>query len=625
MDLFYELRALCDVITEREYLEDQSGRTMADSTELVNNCLKVMGRFTQAKQAYLMFLSHDRNVKQEVFYWNDTGSREGPTHDPLWLETPWWLHSLRSHRFVRVEDVRALPEDVQVDRDILLSRGIGSLLVFPVYDGKRLVAMVRLDNPARMFDYSATETDMLQIAAQLIGQVVWFANDVVEMKRDQARQTYRQLHDEVTGLPNRGLFIDRIHLGVERSNMLFGILEIDIDYYQLIHERFGHDAAEELLLNTVQKIRSCLRSADTIARLGEDKFAVLLEDIFESAYAVLVAERILANLKEPFLIANHKINISANIGITLRTPAQRNPEALLKEAEIAMTQAKRLGQGKYLVFNQSMRDHLIQRMEMENDLRGSIEHGQLLLHYQPITEMKKGCLIGFEALVRWMHPQRGMIWPMEFIALAEETGLIIPLGLWVLQEACRQMHRWHEVYPAQPLLMISVNISAKQLEQPDFADMVSQVLKESQLEPSTLRLEITESAVVESSLSMVASLDQLRSLGVQLYIDDFGTGYSSLGYLDSLPVDAIKIDRTFINNLGRARSSLGVIQAIIQMAHQLDIEVVAEGVETEDQHSELRRLDCEFMQGYFISEPLDQISVEKFILSRNDSGPGQVD
>ena len=231
-------------------------------------------------------------------------------------------------------------------------------------------------------------------------------------------------------------------------------------------------------------------------------------------------------------------------------------------------------------------------------------------------ELKTGRLIGFEALVRWMHPQRGMIWPADFIHLSEETGLIIPLGLWVMREACRQMRHWQDAYPIDPLLMISVNISPRQLEQPDFSEQVSRILAETGLPPTCLRLEITESTIVRSSCAVMESLDALRSLGVQLYIDDFGTGYSSLGYLDSLPVDAIKIDRTFVSNLGRVKSSAGVVQAIIQLAHELDIEVVAEGVETFEQQRELKRLKCEFMQGFYISEPLDTSAVEHYIHGR---------
>ena len=599
-------------------MEHPPSKNALEYETLVKDCLRVIARFTRSRQAHLLFLTRTPKFKQDFFSWKDELMERVDSQEPnpLRLDSSWWLRSLRSSQILRIESVANLPDMVAADRAALLAQGIHTLTLLPVYDGKRLIGTVRIENPTAVREYTGPEMDLLQIAAQLIVRVLSVSYEMAEMKRDRARLVYQNSHDEQTNLPYQALFLERIRSSFEADEHLFAVLLVEFDYYQLIHERFVREASKRLVLDAVNVLRSNLRTGDMIARLGEDEFGILLEDLHEKGYAETIAERILERLKQPFLLDEQRVNISASIGIALRNGHQRTADLILQEAGIALIQAKQDCQNKYLVFDLSMRDQLIGRMEMESDLRGSLEHQQLLLHYQPIMELKTGRLIGFEALVRWMHPQRGMIWPADFIHLSEETGLIIPLGLWVMREACRQMRHWQDAYPIDPLLMISVNISPRQLEQPDFSEQVYHILDETGLPPTCLRLEITESTIVRSSCAVMESLDALRSLGVQLYIDDFGTGYSSLGYLDSLPVDAIKIDRTFVSNLGRVKSSAGVVQAIIQLAHELDIEVVAEGVETFEQQRELKRLKCEFMQGFYISEPLDTSAVEHYIHGR---------
>ncbi|WP_322506940.1 putative bifunctional diguanylate cyclase/phosphodiesterase [Anaerolinea sp.] len=587
---------------------------------LVQECLQVMARLTGAQRAHLHFLSQERKFEKEVYFWADApeGLLECSEMTGIRLDHPWWLKHLRAQDFLKIEDLSLLPEEIVSDCRILRDFGVNNLLILPVYDGKRLAGMIRLENVALELSLQEVEISLLHISAQLIVRMLSLAHDLGELRRDRARMVYHQEYDDLTGLPNRTLFLERIQRAFEgHSNLLFAVLVVDVDYYQLVHERFGRAIAERLLQAAVNKIRLNLRVEDTMARLGDDQFGILIEDVQDRSVVEMVATRILERVREPFVIEGNEVAITASIGIALRNGHLRTPEEMLQEAGIALLEAKQSGRGKWLVFDESMRDELIRRMEVENDLRRSLEENRLVLHYQPITELKSGKLIGFEALVRWIHPKRGMIWPTEFIEISEKTGLIVPLGLWVLRQACWQMRLWQERFPVTPPLMISVNISPRQLEEADFSEQVKKILEETGLPPSSLRLEITEHTVVQRSGALIEALDSLRMLGVQLYIDDFGTGYSSLGYLDRLPVDAIKIDRSFVSNLGKAKSSQGVVQAIIQLAHELNIEVVAEGVETFEQHRELKRLQCEFMQGFYISEPLDVHAVERFIAGRS--------
>jgi diguanylate cyclase (GGDEF)-like protein len=586
--------------------------------KLVQDCLRVMARFTHARQAHLLFLTCNQRYSKDFYSWAENPNSEDESHgaSPLRLDSSWWLRALRIKNVLKIDSIASLPDIVAEDRQRLLSQGVHTLTLLPVYNGKRLIGTVRIENPTNMREYTNPELDLLQIAAQLIVQVLCISYDIADLKHDQARLVYQNSHDAHTGLPTHTEFLKHIQDATQFENRSFAILLVNFKYYQLIHEHFGAENSRKLMASAVNVLRANLRTGDIIARLAEDEFGILLKDLQEPNYAETIASRILEHLKDPFLLNQKRVNVSANIGISIRDARQRSAELLLQEAGIALIQAKQTGQSNYLVYNLCMRDQLIGRMEMESDLRASLDHQQLLLHYQPITEMKTGRLIGFEALVRWQHPQRGMIWPADFIHLSEETGLIIPLGMWVLQEACRQMRVWQNRYPLDPPLMISVNISPRQLDNLDFSEQVGLIIQKTGLPPTCLRLEITESTIVNSTSAVVKSLDALRDLGVQLYIDDFGTGYSSLGYLDSLPVDAIKIDRSFVTNLGRAKSSAGVVQAIIQLAHELNIVVVAEGVETFEQQKELKRMQCEFMQGFYISEPLDILGVERYIAGR---------
>lgn len=580
---------------------------------IITECLRIMAQYTEASRACLILLVGHGENSRDFYSWPADSVAESPP--PLHLDSPWWLHQLRTHTLLHFDVKTIFPQDVAFERDRLLSMGIEQWILLPVFDGKRLMGAFDFENPLHFPARNSSDFDLLQLAAQLTVKMIRTSRELATLRRERTHWLYRGFHDPETGLPNQAAFLKRVQFAFSRHQRLFGILLIEWNEYPFLttwDETASPRSAES---NAIKILRSILREEDLIARMDQNRFAILLEELQEEIDAEMIAERILQRVENPVPLSGQSVNLSANIGIALPNGHHQAPHLLLQEAGIALLHARQLGRNRFLTFTQPMREALMHRIELECDLRNSLEHQQLVLHYQPITELISGRLIGFEALLRWNHPTRGLIWPADFIRLSEETGLIVPLGTWALHEACRQMQIWQTEYPLDPPLTISVNISPQQLERSDFSEQVAHILNETGLSPASLRLEITESTLFNRTSAAMNTLEALRKLGVQLYIDDFGTGYSSLGYLDSLPIDAIKIDRSFITNLGRIRSSAGVIQAIIQIARELDIEVVAEGVETFEQQSELKRLRCKFMQGFLVSQPLDPSGVDCFIKS----------
>lgn len=442
--------------------------------------------------------------------------------------------------------------------------------------------------------------------------------EITERKLAEDRLSYNAYHDALTGLPNRLLFTDRLGHLLSRfkrhgSQEWFAVLFLDLDHFKSINDTLGHVLGDQLLVLVAKRLQGVLRAADTIARFGGDEFVILLEDLASTQDATLVAERILTELALPFNLAGQEVTISGSIGIVLSTPDYDKPEDLLRDADIAMYRAKALGRNRYVIFNTAMRTFVVQHLEMERDLRSAIEQGQFELHYQPLLSLEDGRLIGFEALVRWRHPEKGLIPPSEFIPFAEETGLIIPIGAWVLRQACCQMSEWQARYPSNPPLTVSVNLSNKQFSQPDLFEQVEVALRESNLPPACLRLEITESVIMENAELAIATLERLVAMGVKIYIDDFGTGYSSLAYLHLLPIHAIKIDRSFISGQSSGDNGLEIAKTMINLAHDLKIDAIAEGVETKNQWETLRNWSCEYAQGYLISKVLAPDQAEEFL------------
>lgn len=419
-------------------------------------------------------------------------------------------------------------------------------------------------------------------ASGTIYRVAGSQTDVTDRRRAEEQLLYNALHDSLTGLSNRVLFRDRLEhvlaLAKRRQDYCFAVLFIDLDRFKVINDSLGHMAGDQLLIGIAQRLKVCIRTSDTFARLGGDEFVILIEGIQDESEVTQVAERIQQELKLPFNLNGHEVIAAASIGVLLGTVNYNRAEELLRDADTAMYRAKARGRGCYEMFDITMRDHAVALLHLEIDLRKAIEKQEFQLHYQPIVLLRPNEIVGFEALVRWQHPQRGLVSPAEFIPLAEETGLIIPLGQWVLREACRQMRVWQVQFPENPLLRICVNMSGKQFSQVNLVEQIQQTLQETGLDPHSLELEITESTLVENIECAKTTILQLQALGIQVSIDDFGTGYSSLAYLNRFPVDTLKIDRSFIKDLDVDSERLEIVRAIATLAWNLGIHVVAEGV-----------------------------------------------
>jgi diguanylate cyclase (GGDEF)-like protein/PAS domain S-box-containing protein len=439
--------------------------------------------------------------------------------------------------------------------------------------------------------------------------VLAIVRDVTERMDLEEQLVHRAFHDPLTGLANRPLFLDRLEHALAhtaRSGRHLAIPFMDLDDFKRVNDSLGHEVGDQLLIAVAQRLQGCLRAQDTLARLGGDEFVVLLEDVGSGSIAVPVAERLLECLKAPFSLAEAELSVSASIGIAILAPSETSPwGVLLYRADAAMYEAKRQGKARYAIYNLITHMRSREPLRMAYYLRVALERGEFALHYQPKVDLRTDTIVHMEALLRWHHPEYGMVPPSEFIPVAEETGLIISLGRWVLKEACTQVRRWQELYPRTPGLVAEVNLSAKQLHRPTMAgEEVAEVLRETGLEPSRLELEITEGVLMEDAPSTVAALEKLKDLGVKVSIDDFGTGYSSLSYLKRFPVDTLKIDRSFIGGLDTDPEDDVLVSGMIGLGHALGLNVVAEGVETERQLVRLKEMGCTMAQGHYFSKPL---------------------
>ncbi|MDJ0705583.1 MAG: EAL domain-containing protein [Leptolyngbyaceae cyanobacterium MO_188.B28] len=444
---------------------------------------------------------------------------------------------------------------------------------------------------------------------------------------------YGDFHDPLTGLPNRAMFLNKLQQSIAQTRnpyqtKLLTVLSLDIDRFKLINENFGHRMGDQFLVETASRVNACLPVKSHLARVGGDEFAILLNQATDNDQATKIADQLQKALALPVHLNGQEISTTVSVGIVLH-PAGHipKPEDLLRDAQTAMYRAKDLGKSRQEVFATDMRDQAVNRFQLEIDLRQAIEQQQFLLYYQPLVFLKTNQIAGFEALVRWRHPERGFVYPSEFIPVAEETGLIIPMGEWILEEACRQMYEWRQKFPMDPPLLISVNLSPKQFAQPDLVGQVERILRETQLDSRALKLEITESMAMDNVESAIAVLQRLKALNIQLSIDDFGTGYSSLSYLHRFPTDTLKVDRAFVSRMEDSSENAEIVKTIISLGHNLGMDVVAEGTETAEQSARLRDLDCEYGQGYFFSKPLPQEEAEALLLeyfqlwtSRNGKG-----
>jgi len=446
------------------------------------------------------------------------------------------------------------------------------------------------------------------------------AQDVSARRRAEAELYHNAYHDSLTQLSNRAHFDEQLNRAIARVQrhpaQRFAVMYLDFDRFKLVNDSLGHRAGDELLVNVGRRLRNMLRPTDVLARLGGDEFAILVEDLVRQRDAIDLAERVHRELEKPIKLGAMDVTVSASIGITFSTNNYQTSDQIVRDADIAMYKAKSRGKAQYAVFDSSLHRHVAEQLQLEQELRRALGQGQLMLEYQPICTLKDRKLTGFEALVRWNHPERGLLEPASFIPVAEETGLIVPLGNWVLFEACRQLGQWRSIRNGSEINM-SVNVSSLQLTHPDFVSQVGNALQAAELRPSQLTLEVTESVLMNGIENAVTTLTGLRQMGVTLSIDDFGTGYSSLSYLATLPIDALKIDRSFIDRMSRDGEGSEIVKAIFKLGQALSKQVYAEGIETSAQLALLQELGCEFGQGFLLSRPVGAESAGSFVASND--------
>ena len=436
---------------------------------------------------------------------------------------------------------------------------------------------------------------------------------------------HQAFHDPLTALPNRALFLDRVQTALARANRhdhAVAVLVLDLDRFKVVNDSLGHATGDQLLIKVAARLEDCLRAEDTVARLGGDEFAILLNELREGHGAVRTVERVMNSLRTPFRLCSHDVVVATSAGIVTST-ASSTADDLLRDADAALYRAKAKGRGHYEIFDATMNALAVKRLELESDLHLALERSEFMVYYQPKIALGTERIVGMEALVRWNSPTRGLVPPGEFIPLAEETGLILPLGRWVLEEACRQSTRWNTA-GVQEDLVVSVNLSARQFVQPTLVEEVERAIRATGANPRHLQLEITESVAMGDAEATVQTLQRLKALGVELAIDDFGTGYSSLAYLKRFPLDVLKIDRAFVSGLQRDSDDTSIINAVVSLARALRLTVVAEGVETADEAAQLHELGCTVGQGYYWAKPLPPTQADSFVEGRRHAAPAIV-
>lgn len=523
------------------------------------------------------------------------------------------------------------PSSVQVVSVFLMSAWVAVILLLVMI---RQVIMMR-ENLTLTQQLNRLNTDLEQLfverTAALIRTNEELRREVYERDRMETllqdrdnKLVYYSLHDTLTGLPNRALLVERLGQALRRikrqEEYHFAVLYLDFDGFKYINDSLGHEVGDQLLVAIANRLNACVREIDTVARLGGDEFVVMVDGVAHEEDAVVAVKRVQEFLAAPFDLEGHKVFMSASIGVVNGDASYDHPSDILRDADLAMYQAKASGKSRYVIFVPEMRVNALNRMILENDMRLALERGEFQVHYQPILELDKDVIVGFEALLRWNHPTHGSIPPDDFIPVAENSGLIVAITEWVLFQACQQLRDWMNEFAPQPSLTVSVNLSAKLFGEPNLPQMVERVLKQTNLPARNLKLEITETALVEDAETATRMLNMCRRMGIQVYIDDFGTGYSALSYLHQFPVDTLKIDRAFIRRIRENGENTEVVRTILALARELNLEVIAEGVETAEQFAFLKKMGCQGGQGFYIARPLDSQATHDLISKRLKPG-----
>ena len=502
---------------------------------------------------------------------------------------------------------------------VSLSLGVGCVIGLVIL---RQIITLSVNN--RLHGRLKNTLDSLQTQAIELGKTnLELKSEIAERERVERQLSYNALHDAMTGLANRTLFLDRLGQAIEhtkrRAEHAFAVLFIDLDQFKVVNDSLGHLLGDQLILLVAQRLKDSLRSSDTIARFGGDEFEILL-DVTDAEKTVLtVTDKIQEVVRLPFRIEEHEVYITASIGVLMSLDGYDLAEDVLRDADLAMYQAKALGKGRSEVFDINMRTQAFLHLAVENELRRALDNHELQLYYQPILSLEANRLVGFEALLRWHHPMRGILLPEEFLSIAEESGLILPISNWVLNETCSQLKQWHEQFPNLKDLTVNVNISSKQLLQPNFTERIAAALETFKLKAEYLKLEINEAALINNYARANVVFAELKNLGVQLQVDNFGKGHSAPGYLHQFPITTIKVDKSFIEGMEKGGGTTDFIRAIVSMSRELGIEIIAEGIETGEQLEELKKLLFDFGQGYLFSKPLDVESAEKILASQEKS------
>jgi diguanylate cyclase (GGDEF)-like protein len=567
-------------------------------------------RTLPARATLLAFLGDDRRCFTAGHVWRDWFS-----HDTGAL-----IRSGLLQRTVDNGGSLAVPDARLAEGDLVL-RSVASELhivslaatAFAREDGTVLGLICALDDEPRNW----TEADLSNLAdfGHLAASELQLRLALDERDSRERKLQHDSMHDALTGLPNRTLFMKRLGEATHRSRRgddgLFAVLFLDLDGFKVVNDSMGHHVGDGLLVTVARRLEQCVRGGDVVARLGGDEFAILLERIADARDAAMVAERVQQALAAPFNVGGYEHSSSASIGVALSAGSSEQPEYILRSADIAMYRAKSAGRGHFEIFDRAMHAEALTRLQIESDLRHAFERDEFFLHYQPIVSLDDGRIMGVEALVRWQNAERGVVSPATFVPVAEDTGLVVRLGRWVLEEACRQGRIWQARYEASRPFAVSVNLSVREFAQPDLVRRVAGILEETGFPASHLNIEITESAIIGQQHPAIETIQELRQLGVRIHLDDFGTGYSALSYLHRLPLDAVKVDRAFTSAIDSEERPMQVMRAIVSLAHAIGLEVVAEGVTSPRQLALLREMGCDLGQGFLFARPGPAQDVER--------------